>query len=319
MKIVARAFLLLMCLAAPAQAEDFSSWLSTFRQEALQQGISERTLDAAFASTEPDEVVLRLDRKQPEGRLTLAQYLKNTLTKKRYQRAQEAYDENKELLQKIGKEFGVQPRFIVALWGVETDFGRNTGDFIIINSLATLAYDGRRADFFRGELMDALRIMEAEGLATEDMYGSWAGALGQCQFMPSTFLKHAVDYDKDGKRDVWGNQGDVFASIANYLKSLGWNEQGGWGRPVKLPRGFNTSLADIKQSRPLSEWKKLGVRKSDGKPLPEGEMNASLIFVGEGEGAPTYIIYDNYKALLQWNRSRYFATSVGMLADSIRP
>lgn len=313
------AFLLASLVAAPAQAEDFATWLAAFKQEARQKGISERVLDAAFTAAEPDETVLKLDRKQPEGRFTLAQYLKRTLSKKRYQDAQKAYNQYKPLLEEIGREYGVQPRFIVALWGVETDFGHNTGDFAVTDSLATLAYDGRRAEFFRGELLDALHIMEEEGLTPDEMYGSWAGALGQCQFMPSTFLKHAVDFNKDGKRDVWGTQADVFASIANYLKSLGWNAEGGWGRPVKLPKGFDPSLMDIKQSRPLSEWKKLGVRKADGSALPDSEMNSSLVFVGEGEGAPAYIIYDNFKALLQWNRSRYFATSVGMLADSIKP
>ena len=154
-------------------------------------------------------------------------------------------------------------------------------------------------------------------MAAEDMKGSWAGALGQCQFMPSSFLKYAVDYDHDGKHDIWESKPDVFASIANYLKSSGWNNKEGWGRPVKMPKGFDTAKADIKTEKKLLEWNKMGVRKLDGKPLSSDDINASLILVGEGEDAVPYIIYGNYKVILKWNRSRYFATAVGTLADAI--
>ena len=205
----------------------------------------------------------------------------------------------------------------MALWGIETNYGRNTGGFYTIDALATLAFDGRRSAFFREELINALTILQKENMAAGDMKGSWAGALGQCQFMPSSFLKYAVDYNKDGKRDIWDSKQDVFASIANYLKTEGWNSNEGWGRPVRLPKDFDNALADIKSSKTLSEWNKLGVRRLDGKPLPDEDLKASLIMVGEGEDASPYIVYGNYKVILHWNRSRFFATAVGNLADAI--
>lgn len=315
-----------LLLSSPAMAADlpqnpqpFPEWLAQFKADARAAGISQKTLDATFAQTEPDDSIIVLDNKQPEKRFTLEEYLARTITKKRIQDGRKFLEANEALLTRVGNAYGVQPRFIAALWGIETDFGRNTGNFITTDALATLAYDGRRAAFFRGELMDALRILEAEHMAAEDMYGSWAGAIGQCQFMPSTYLKYAVDFDHDGKRDVWDNKGDFFASIAHYLQGLGWEKNEGWGRPVEVPEGFDMALADIGKTRPLSEWQKLGVRKRGGGNLPAGDTEASLITVGEGEDAPVYLIYGNYKALLKWNRSRYFATSVGMLADAIAP
>ncbi len=301
----------------PQNPQPFAQWLADFKNDARNAGISQSTLDKTFSSTQPDDSIIVLDNKQPEKMLSLNEYLKRSITKKRIKDAKKYYGENKELLAKVGKAYGVQPRFIAALWGIETDFGRYTGSFVTTDALATLAYDGRRSAFFREELIAALKILEAEGRPAEEVYGSWAGAIGQCQFMPSTYLKYAVDFDGDGKRDVWDNKGDTFASIANYLKSLDWKAGEGWGRPVKLPKGFDMKLADITQARPLKEWQAMGVRKTDGGNLPPGNVNASLITIGEGAGAPTYIIYDNYKALLKWNRSRYFATSVGMLADAI--
>lgn len=297
--------------------QPFSEWLKEFMEDARSEGISQETLDEAFDGTEPIERVLELDRKQPESRLTLQQYLSNAVSDKRIREGKQFYAENRKLLAKIGAEYGVQPRFIVALWGIETNYGRNTGGFRTVDALATLAYDGRRSEFFRDELIKALKILESEHMPGDDMFGSWAGALGQCQFMPSSFLQFAVDYNKDGRRDIWETKADVFASIANYLKSSGWNDSETWGRPVSLPDGFDESLADIKSEKPLKEWKKLGVRNVNGKPLPGGDINASVIFVGEGDDAAPYIIYGNYKVLLKWNRSRFFATAVSNLADAI--
>ena len=315
-------YLLLICfslLAAPALAESafdnlppFSDWLDDFKKDAREAGISDRVIDDALSDISPDENVVALDRKQPEGTMTLKQYLARTVTDSRIARGRELMESHRELLEKIGRQYGVQPRFIVALWGIETNFGDNTGNFSTIEALATLAYEGRRADYFRDELIKALKILQAEGMSASDMDGSWAGALGQCQFMPTSFLQYAVDYDKDGKRDIWHDEADVFASIANYLSSSGWDDQEGWGRPVVPAAGFNPALADIKTEKKLSEWKKLGIKK-----LPAGDRKASLIFVGEGEEAKPYIIYGNYKVLLKWNRSRYFATAVGTLADKI--
>ena len=303
--------LFLLPAIANAESQPFSQWLASFERDALSQGISQNTLDDAFEGIEPNDRVLELDHKQPESRLTLDEYIENVLTPKRIKDGRKFFAENRSLLKTIGTRYGVQPRFIVALWGIETNYGRNTGGFSTIESLATLAYDGRRSEFFRGELINALQILQNEHMQADDMEGSWAGALGQCQFMPSTFLKYAVDYNHSGKHDIWDNKADVFASIANYLKSLGWNEQEGWGRPVALPDNFDRSLTDIKIEKTLAEWKRLGIA------LPAKQTKASLILVGEADDAVPYIIYGNYKALLQWNRSRFFATAVGTLADKI--
>jgi membrane-bound lytic murein transglycosylase B len=308
-----------LLLATPVLAEGafdnlqpFSQWIDDFKKDAHEAGVSDRVIDNALADISPDERVVELDRKQPEGTMTLAQYLTRTVTDSRVERGREVMEQHKELLEKIGREYGVQPRFIVALWGIETNFGDNTGNFSTIEALATLAYEGRRADYFRDELIKALKILEAEDMSASDMDGSWAGALGQCQFMPTSFLEYAVDYDKDGKRDIWHDEADVFASIANYLSSSGWDNKEGWGRPVEPAAGFNPALADIKTEKKLSEWKELGIKK-----IPASDRKASLIFVGEGDAAKPYIIYGNYKVLLKWNRSRYFATAVGTLADKI--
>lgn len=314
-------FLLCSCLPAAdvtAQSDiTFNHWLRDFKHEAKSKGITPSTLDKAFSGVTPKESIIKLDRKQPEGRLSFEQYADNVLNHQRYRDAKKNYEKHATLLNKIGKEYGVQPRFIVALWGMETNFGGYIGNTRTIDALTTLAFDGRRSDYFRRELHNALKIIEQESLDPDDMKGSWAGALGQCQFMPSTFLSYAVDKDKDGKRDVWHTQSDVFASIANYLKGLDWKEDETWGRRVTLPKDFNTDLADIKSTKPLAEWKRLGVMRADGSALPDADIDASLIFVSDDEGAPTYLVYSNYKALLEWNRSRYFATTVGMLADSI--
>ena len=314
-------FVILISLnVSPAFAQSFESWLQDFKRDALAQGISQSTLDDAFSSTAaPLDRVIELDQKQPESVLSLEQYIKGVVTKKRVKDGKKQLAQHRALLTKLGKKYGVQPRFIVALWGIETGYGHNTGGFHTIDALATLAYDGRRSAFFRDELLAALHILQDEEMPASDMQGSWAGALGQCQFMPSTYLKYAVDYDGDGKRDIWNTQADAFASIANYLKSLGWNASEGWGRPVKLPDDFDMSLADITQEKTLAEWKKLGVRNINGGALPPQKLKASLAMVGKDNNAVPYLVYGNYKALLQWNRSRFFATAVGTLADKIAP
>ncbi len=240
----------------------FDQWLTDFRAEARLAGISNKTLDSALAGVEEDATVVKLDRKQPEGQITLEEYVAKTVTERRVRLGRQAMHDYKEMLADIGKRYGVQPEYILALWGIETDYGNYTGNFSVVQSLATLAYEGRRAAFFRSELMNALRIIDRGDVKPDAMIGSWAGAMGNCQFMPSTYLKYAVDYDGDGKRDIWTTPGDNFASIANYLHGLGWN-----ARIATHHNGQETS---------------------------------------------------NYAALLQWNKSRYFATSVGALAARIK-
>jgi membrane-bound lytic murein transglycosylase B len=305
--------------AAPASAQTdpaFAAWLTELRAEAQQSGISKPTLDASFAGVAPIPRIIELDRKQPESTLTFEQYVKRIVSNARVTRGRARLQENSPLLQEVAAKFGVQPRFIVALWGIETNFGQNTGGFSVIAALATLAYDGRRSKYFRGELLEALRIVEQGHIRPENMKGSWAGAMGQSQFMPSSFVNYAYDYDGDGAKDIWTTSADVFASAANYLSGVGWNADITWGREVRLPAGFDPALADLKVVKRLPEWQALGVRRADGRDLPARDLKASVVFPGK-TGGPAYIVYDNYRALLRWNRSLYFATAVGLLSDKI--
>ena len=265
---------------------------------------------------EPDQKVLDLDRSQPEFTITFAQYRDRTVTKQRVDQGRNLLDEYRPLLDKIAVTYGVQPPFIVALWGVESDYGRFTGGYSVIKSLATLAYGSSRQEMFRAELIDALTILQQKNITPEAMTGSWAGAMGQSQFMPSSYLKYAVDYTGDGRRDIWTDQADVFASIANYLASNGWRRDQTWGRPVRLPPGMAESLIGWKNDRPMREWQALGLRNPDGSDLPATDEPVALV-APDGPTGPGWLTYGNYKIIMKWNRSTYFATSVGLLADGI--
>lgn len=303
--------------AGSARADDFQVWLQGVRAEARTEGVRERTLDAAFADLSPIPRVIELDRKQPETTLTFTQYIERVVTP-RVQRARQRYAENAALLEEVGRRYGVQPRFIVALWGIETDFGRITGGFPVIGALATLAYDERRGPIFRKQLIEALHILDEGHVTPGEMQGSWAGAMGQTQFIPSSFRRFAVDHDGDGRRDIWSTPADVFASAANYLARSGWNAAETWGREVKLPADFDRRLIDSEERRPVSDWSALGVRRADGGDLPQSQIQATLLS-GERDGSgPYFLIYDNFRVLLKWNRSRYFAIAVGRLSDAIQ-
>lgn len=299
-----------------ANTMPFGMWVDELKAQAHAKGISRALLDHAFNGMTPNEKVIVLDRKQPEGTKTFTKYLIDTLPSSRVNKGKRLYQENKSLLDRIGRKYNVQPRFIVALWGIETSFGGYTGNFSTVRSLATLAYDGRRGDFFRDELLKALKIIDEGHISLSEMKGSWAGALGQCQFMPSSFFNFAVDYDGDGRKDIWNNKADIFASIANYLSQSGWSDDLTWGRKVKLPSGFDYNLADGQTQMMLSDWAELGVTKSNGGKLPAREIKASITLPGEAHEA-AYLVYGNYDVILKWNRSRYFATAVGTLSDRI--
>jgi membrane-bound lytic murein transglycosylase B len=313
--------LLVWLLVAPvgqagAQTESFADWLAQFRQEAAAAGISAATLDRALAGLEPIPEVIERDRRQPEGRLTFRDYNRRVLSPARIERGRALMREHQALLERVAADYGVQPRFIVALWGIESNYGSFTGEFPVLGALATLAYEGRRAAFFRKELLQALRIIEQGDVAPTQMMGSWAGAMGQSQFMPSSYLAHAVDYDRDGRRDIWTSPPDVFASIANYLAKAGWNHRRTWGRQVLIPDHAKVDAAGLEVVRPLPEWHALGVRRSNGDALPVVALGASLLRMDEGAG-PAYLVYDNFRVLMAWNRSTYFALTVGELADLI--
>lgn len=294
---------------------DFGAWLSKFRDEASLKGIRKEILDTALSNLEPIPRILELDLKQPEFILTFSEYKARVVSESRVNNAINRFKENRSLLREIAQQFQVQPRFIVALWGIESDFGRIDGGFPVIAALATLAYDGRRANYFRNELLEALRIINDGQAVPEEMIGSWAGAMGQLQFMPSTVRRFWVDYNKNSRLDLWKTPVEALASAANYLSKLGWRGDETWGREVKLPAGFKAGLAQLSIQKPLSEWQKLGINSVDGKDLPDRNLDASLVIVEDG--GPAFLVYRNYRILLNWNRSTFFAVSVGYLADRL--
>lgn len=302
--------------AARAADQPFETWLEGVRAEARQKGISEATVQAALADIQPIPRVIELDRQQPEFTLTFQQYLDRVVPQARIDKGRRLMAEHKALLTRIEGQFGVPARQIVALWGIETDFGRVTGGFKVIPALATLAHDGRRSAFFRKELMDALKIVDDGHIDAERMLGSWAGAMGQNQFMPSSFRAYAIDYTGDGKRDIWTTLPDVLASIANYLSRVGWKNDQTWGREVQLPAGFDIGLAENKTRKAIPEWQALGVRRADGSDLPARDLPAQIVLPA-GAGGPAYMVYDNFEVILKWNRSTYFAIAAGTLADAL--
>ncbi|MCT8126630.1 lytic murein transglycosylase [Alishewanella sp. BS5-314] len=309
---------------------DFQSYTAALKAEAQSRGYDQALLEAVFSSLQFHERVVSADRSQPEVVETLDTYLPKRVSETRIRMARERYQQYQPQLEEIGKRYGVQPRFIVALWGLESSFGRFQGNYSIPSALATLAYEGRREAFFRTEFFHALDILAQGHIDLENMKGSWAGAMGQSQFMPSSFLAYAQDGDGDGKKDIWTNELDVFASIAYYLKRQGWNNSLTWGREVTLPAGFDAAHAIQRGSlarnewlsrwdasaRSMADWHKLGVRRLNGEALPQREISAALV-LPDGPKGRAFLAYDNYKSLMHWNRSYYFVTSVGYLADLI--
>lgn len=300
--------------SAVAADGDFYAFLSGVGREAAARGIRGPTIELALRNTEFLPHVIELDRRQPERQLSFGQYLEKVVTAERLDSARRQLADNRVLLNGIWRRFNVEPRFIVALWGMESDFGKKMGNYMVVSALATLAYDARRSAYFRGELISALRILDEGHMPVGKMTGSWAGAMGQCQFMPSTFLGYAVDYDGDGRRDIWNDRADVLASIANFIARLGWHGGESWGREVTLPAGFDARYAGLDLRRPTDEWSSLGVRSIDASPLPVRESRASLV-VPDGMGGPAFLIYDNFRTIMKWNKSVYFAAAVGYLAD----
>jgi membrane-bound lytic murein transglycosylase B len=318
--------------AGAEKLKAFQDWLKGVREEGLRLGISAATLDSALAGLIPIARVIQLDRRQPEFTQTFRAYIDARVSSWRVNTGRERLRQHGDILKQISAKYGVQPRFIVALWGLETSFGRATGGFPVVQALATLAFDGRRADYFRRELFNAMKIIDAGHVSAAGMKGSWAGAMGQNQFMPSSFLSYAVDHNGDGRRDIWGTTADVFASSANYLKQSGWRDDQTWGREVRLPDGFADRLPELMPKSPprgcrdlrklsveknLVEWSKLGVRAADGGPLPKRALKASLA-LPEGPEGPALLVYGNFRATMRWNCSVLFATAVGMLADRLR-
>ena len=317
-----RAFIAMATLFAASPAlsfaadTDFATWLAGVRQEAIAKGIRPQSVERALRGVHQIDRVIELDRAQPESKYTLQEYLDRVVTPDRIELGARNMRENGAVLEQVAVRYRVQPRFIVALWGLESNFGQVSGNFPTISALATLAYDGRRSELFRSELMAAIRIVDLGYVRPEEMRGSWAGAMGQCQFMPSTYLKAAVSFSGDGRRDIWNRRRDVLASIANYLASLGWSGSETWGREVQAPRDIDPKLIGKDVIRSLPEWRRLGVHELDGSELPVRDLAASLI-MPDGSDGRAFLIYDNFRVLFKWNNSTYFALSVGLFSDAL--
>lgn len=298
-----------------ASQQNWTSWVADVRKEALEQGISPSVFDAAFADIhEPSRQVKGLARSQPEHRLTYQKYLSSRVDAYRIAIGRKEYKKNQVIADEIGERYGVDPCFIMSFWGMETSYGSYMGTFPVIKSLATLAYESNRRDFFRKELFLALHILNDGHVSLKDFKGEWAGASGQPQFLPSSWVKYAVDYDGDGHKDIWKSKPDVFASIANYMKINGWQHGEPWAIFVKLPPHFDMTLEGKSTVKSVSEWTALGVRTESGQSLPYPNLQASIV---QPNGGPVFLAYPNYKMILRYNNSIYYAGAIGYLADKI--
>jgi membrane-bound lytic murein transglycosylase B len=313
---------------APLQAPPpFDAWLSDLVTEAQTRGFSEQLIDDTLTGLQPLPRVIQSDRAQAELNPGFARYLSSRLTPLMVRRAREAEDKNRGILRTVETEFDVQRRFLLAIWGIETRFGRSMGRTPVFRALATLAWEPRRAAFFRGELFDALTMVSRGHIEASSMTGSWAGAMGQTQFMPSSYLKYAVDVDHDGRRDIWRSTADALGSIASYLKGYGWASDHTWGREVQVPPAARAAIAAVPKRTegcyairnmtervPLDDWQRIGVRSIDGTALPRADLMAGLVDVGERQ----FLVYPNYDAILGYNCAHYYALTVTLLADRLR-
>jgi len=298
------------------EAPDFPYWLAQFRQEAREQGISQATLDAALADLQLLPEVIERDQRQPEFIQTFWTYLDKRLSPWRIERGQALLLAHQSLLDEVQARYGVPAGVLVAFWGLETNYGGTLGDFPIPAALATLAFDPRRGAFFRRELLQSLRIIEAGHVAAAAMKGSWAGAMGQMQFMPSTYLRYAVDGDGDGHKNLWTSLPDALHSAAYFLRELGWQPGELWGREVRLAADFDWESAHPKVKKPVSAWAKLGVTQADGSPLPESDMVGAIV-LPQGHAGPAFLVYRNFEVIMGWNRSLSYALAVGHLSDRL--
>ncbi|MFV8985068.1 lytic murein transglycosylase [Serratia fonticola] len=297
---------------------EFPVYVEQLKRRAIKQGIPAATVENAFANAHFVDRVINADRNQLEKKITLDDYLSRVLPTWKIQRGREMRQQYQPRLARVTARYGVPEQYIVALWGMESAFGKIQGKEDVVSALATLAFEGRREAFFTKQLMAALKIIEQGHVDAGNLKGSWAGAMGQSQFMPTSFLTYAADGDGDGKIDIWNNLDDVFASTANYLATEGWQPGVSWGREVKLPAQFNAEQLGLKDSQGHSEelWAAKGVVLADGSPLPVSGLRSWVIAPDDMQGR-AFLVYDNFRTLMHWNRSYYFAISVGMMADGI--
>ena len=284
--------------------------------DARAAGVSEATIDQVFSNLEELPRVVASDKAQPEFRQTFTEYYGRRVTESRVTRGRELLKTHRSLLARLAQETGVPPHYLVAFWGLETNFGSYFGTLHIPSALATLACEGRRRAFFTNEFLATLKIVDSGDIAANKLIGSWAGAIGHMQFMPTTFLAHARDGDGDGKRDLLGSIDDALSSGAHYLQDLGWERGFRWGREVLLPENFDYINSGSHLWKPLEEWSELGVKTTAGQPVGTIDIQASLL-LPTGHTGPAFLVYDNFKIIMNWNRSEFYALSVGRLADRI--
>jgi membrane-bound lytic murein transglycosylase B len=293
----------------------FADWRQTMRSEAIAAGIDAALFDRVFAGVTPDPAVLKADSSQPEFTRPVWEYLDGAVSSSRIGRGRVLLAQHNAMLQRIEQQYGVEAQILVAIWGLESNFGNNIGSHSVIRSLATLAYDGRRQGFWRAQLLAALQILQNGDVPSDRMIGSWAGAMGQTQFMPTTYNQHAVDFDGDGKRDLWNSSADALASAAHYLQASGWQRGQPWGFEVRLPSDFDYALADPDQRRSLTEWAELGVRPL--APTGAAASARASLQLPAGHQGPAFLLLDNFHSILKYNNSTSYALAIGLLADNL--
>lgn len=298
-----------------SNTHSFTQFLSDIRSQATKLGISQATLNGAFNDLTPNPKVLEYDRNQAEFNLNFWHYLNSRVSQNRRDKGVIKLQQHQQFLQENYKKYGVPSQIIVAFWGLETNYGKNVGKMNLIRSLATLSFDKRRSQFFTRELLALLKLIDEKKLPL-NAQGSWAGAMGDMQFMPTNVAAYAIDANIDGKIDLWHTRADIFASAAHFLKKIGWHSGERWGREVKIPKTFDYQLANLNTKKTVNEWQVLGVRTVSNNNLPNSNMRASLI-LPMGYNGPAFLVYRNFRAILRWNRSILYALSVGHLSDRL--
>lgn len=301
--------------ATPAHA-DFEQCKAGLKAQAKAEGIDGPTVDHVLDAAQYRAKVIELDQRQAEFTRSFGNYYQLRVTATRVALGRALLAIHMNLLQRVQQQTGVPPHYLVAFWGLETNFGNVFGDIPVPDSLTTLACDPRRSEFFTAELMAALKLIEAGDIGTQQMQGSWAGAMGHVQFMPSAYLRYALDGDGDGRRDLWGSIADVMFSAGNFLQHLGWQAGLRWGREVILPVRFNYALANTGRALPLRDWRALGIKDAFGQLLAETDITTRLL-VPSGHKGPAFVTYQNFDVIMGWNHSEYYALTVGRLADRI--
>ena len=303
--------------------EKFNEWLVGFKSRAIAQGVSKETADNALKNAKFLERIVALDRKQPEFFEKTYEYLDKRVDEKRIQAAKNLLNENSALLEKVNTKFKVDKEILVALWGIETNFGVNKGKVDIISALSTLSFDTRRPEYFEKELIILLKLIDNKTIKYESLYGSWAGAIGNFQFMPSTIQKYGINFDEVADIDLINSFQDSLASAANYLKTIGWNEKDKWGFEIKIEKTFdnnliNTDSRNLKDKISISQLKSLGFKNKNGTEISSTDKKEGWLIRPDGDDGPIYIVFDNFLRLLEWNRSLRFAITVGTLSDKIK-